>query len=286
MDCRICGKETVPYLRLSTAELDEPFLDAELRSELPELELRQCCGCLCAWASDARKLDGILARAYERVSDSYFDSEENDPRYVQFYRNLEQLVTAHVAGRTILDVGCGDGVFLSTLSDEWSKQGLEPSRSGATRAQKKNLEVACGTLDNTRGQYQVDLISVLDVIEHVIDPHHFVESFKPHLRPGGAVLLLTGDAGSYPAKLAGPRWSYLRWSGHVSIFSQAGLQRLLELHGFEICAWKRCEHPASSGALAWWRVHLLEPARRVFGRNKSWYPFWRDHQAVIARLKA
>ena len=39
-----------------------------------------------------------------------------------------------------------------------------------------------------------------------------------------------------------------------------------------------------SGAIAWWRVHLLEPARRVLGRNKSWYPFWRDHQAVIARL--
>jgi len=285
MDCRICRKETTPYLHLSTAELDEPFLDAELRRELPELELRRCRECGCLWASDARKEDGILSRAYERVSDSYFDSEENDPRYVQFYHKLEQLVKPHVAGKTILDVGCGEGIFLSSLSNEWSKQGLEPSLSGTARAQKKKLDVVCATLDNLLEQYEVDLVSALDVIEHVIDPHHFVESFKPHLRPGGMVLLLTGDADSYPAKIAGPQWSYLRWSGHVSIFSRAGLQKLLELHGFEICAWKRCEHPASSGAFAWWRVHLLEPARRVIGRNKSWYPFWRDHQAVIARLK-
>ena len=285
MDCRICEKETVPYLRLSTAALDEPFLDAQLRSELPELELRRCSGCGCLWAGDARKDDGILARAYERVNDSYFDSEENDPRYIQFYNHLEKLAAPHVSGRTVLDVGCGEGLFLSTLSDEWSKQGLEPSISGATRAQQKKLDVACATLDNSREQYHVDLISALDVIEHVIDPHHFVESFKSHLRPGGAVLLLTGDADSYAAKVAGPQWSYLRWSGHVSIFSRAGLQRLLESHGFEIRTWERCEHPASSGGFAWWRVHLLEPARRVLGRNRSWYPFWRDHQVVIATLK-
>src|ERR1044071_10440002 len=139
-----------------------------------------------------------------------------------------------------------------------------------------------GTLSQS---YQMDLISALDVIEHVPDPQYFVESFKRHLRPGGAVLLLTGDADSYAAKVAGPQWSYLRWSGHVSVFSRAGLRRLLESHGFEILYWRRCEHPSSPGAVAWWRVHGLEPLRRALGRNRSWYSFWRDHQVVIAQLK-
>ncbi|HEX3248839.1 MAG TPA: hypothetical protein VHS05_05380, partial [Pyrinomonadaceae bacterium] len=74
------------------------------------------------------------------------------------------------------------------------------------------------------------------------------------------------------------------WCGHISVFSQSGLRKLLESHGFEILAWSRCEHPSSPGAAAWWRVHLLEPARRMLGRNRSWYPFWRDHQMVVARL--
>ena len=284
MNCRICDKGTNPFLRLSTADLDEPFLDAALRRHLPELELRRCHGCGCLWANDARQDDRVLGEAYERVVDAYFDSQENDPRYVQFYRRLEQLVKRHAAGRTILDVGCGDGVFLSCMSNEWSKLGLEPSASGATLARTKHLDVAQATLDNAPAKYEADVVSALDVIEHVIDPHHFVESFKRRLRPRGVVLLLTGDAGSYPAKMAGPQWSYLRWCGHISVFSQSGLRTLLESHGFEILEWSRCEHPSSPGALAWWRVHLLEPARRVLGRNRSWYPFWRDHQMVVARL--
>ena len=285
MMCRVCEGETDPFLRISTADLDEPFLDATLRKQLPELELCRCSQCGCLWANDVRQEDRVLADAYERVVDSYFDSQENDPRYVQFYRRLEQLMKRHVTGRTILDVGCGDGVFLSSLSDEWSKLGLEPSASGASLARKKNLAVARATMDTSPHPYQADLISALDVIEHVIDPHHFVESFKRHLRPGGAVLLLTGDSDSYPARIAGSQWSYLRWCGHISVFSHSGLRKLLQSHGFEILDWVRCEHPSSPGGFAWWRVHLLEPARRMLGRNKSWYPFWRDHQAVVARLK-
>jgi len=284
MNCRICSTETVPFLRISTDDLDEPFLDATLRSRLRELELRRCAECGCLWAADPRQDDRVLSEAYERVVDVYFDSQENDPRYVQFYKNLEQFVKRYAAGRTILDVGCGDGVFLSYMSSDWSKKGIEPSASGATLARKRNFDIAHATLDTAPKQYEADVISALDVIEHVIDPHQFVESFKRHLRPRGVVLLLTGDADSYPAKIAGPRWSYLRWCGHISVFSRSGLRRLLESHGFEILAWRRCEHPSSPGGFAWWRVHLLEPVRRMLGRNRSWYPFWRDHQMVVARL--
>jgi 2-polyprenyl-3-methyl-5-hydroxy-6-metoxy-1,4-benzoquinol methylase len=285
MNCRVCSNETDPFLRVSTTDLDEPFLNEALRKQLPELKLRRCRQCGCLWANDARRQEQLLTETYERVSDAYFDSQENDLRYLRFYKWLEQLVSRHVSGRTILDVGCGDGVFLSALSDEWSKQGLEPSASGASLARKRNLDVARATLDTSPKQYAVDLIAALDVIEHVIDPHQFVESFKQHLRPGGVVLLVTGDADSYAARIAGSQWSYLRWCGHISVFSQSGLRKLLESHGFEVLAWRRCEHPSSPGAIAWWRVHLLEPARQVLGRNKSWYPFWRDHQALVARLK-
>jgi hypothetical protein len=92
MNCRICSTKTDPFLRVSTDELDEPFLDATLRARLPELELRRCCECGCLWANDARQDDRVLIDAYERVVDAYFDSPENDPRFVRFYKNLENFV--------------------------------------------------------------------------------------------------------------------------------------------------------------------------------------------------
>ena len=285
MKCRVCEKETNAFVQIPTADLDEPFLDPTLRRQLPELKLRQCPRCACLWADDARGDDEVLAGAYKRVSESYFDSEPCDPRYVGFYERLEQALKRYVSGRTILDVGCGDGVFLNALSDEWTRRGLEPSASGARLARQRNLDVECATLDTTNTRHEADVISALDVIEHVIDPHRFIDSFKRHLRPSGFLLLLTGDVGSYPASVAGPWWSYLRWCGHISVFSRSGLQMLLEYHGFEVVHWGRCEHPSSPGAVAWWRVHLLEPARRVLGRSRSWYPFWRDHQMVIAQFK-
>lgn len=285
MKCRICGNETYSFVSISTENLDEPFLDGKLRRQLPELKLRRCRDCGCLWANDARQDHELLTEAYERVSDAYFDSQENDPKYVNFYQWLETRAKRYVSGRTVLDVGCGEGIFLSTISAEWSKHGLEPSASGARLAKERNLDVACATLDTSDKQYQADLVSALDVIEHVVDPHHFVDSLKQHLRPGGVMLLLTGDADSYTAKAAGPQWSYLRWCGHISVFTRAGLRKLVESHGFEVVEWERCEHPSSPGAIAWWRVHLLEPARRVLGRSRSWYPFWRDHQTLVARLK-
>jgi SAM-dependent methyltransferase len=285
MKCRICKTKTDVFLRISSRDLDEPFLDGDLRRQLPELKLRRCPQCVCLWADDARQDETVLAAAYARVSDSYFESQECDPRYARFYEAIEQCMKRYVRGRTILDVGCGDGVFLRALSAEWTKRGLEPSASGASLAQKRNLDVVCATLETANTRYAADVVSALDVIEHVIDPHRFVESFKRQLRPGGFALLLTGDVDSYPARIAGPHWSYLRWCGHISVLSRTGLRRLLESHGFEVRHWRRCEHPSSPGALAWWRVHVLEPARRALGRNRSWYPFWRDHQLVIAQLK-
>ena len=283
MNCRICQRETEPYLRCGTNELDEPFLDESLRRHLPELLLDRCANCGSLWALDARVHPDLLMDAYRRMRSDYFEPQTST-KYRRLYLRIEALAEKYVSGKKVLDLGCGDGTFLSTISPDWQKQGLEPSKSGAELARQKQIDVTCGTLETASHNFDVDLLAVLDVIEHVVDPHAFVESLKNQLRARGVVLILTGDPDSVVARIAGNQWSYLRWCGHVTVLSRKALTQLLEEHGFEVVDWQRCEHPSTPGPLAWWRVHLLEPARRLLGRKKSWYPLWRDHQILIARL--
>ena len=284
MKCRICSGAMRQFFATSTEGLEEPFLNSDLRRELGELRLDQCSQCGCLWAQDVRSDDAVLTRAYQNLVNDYFETPPHEQRYKEFYHWLERLIEEYALGNEVLDVGCGDGLFLASMSPRWSKQGVEPSSAGVELARKKNLKVFCGTLGDLPNGCRVDLLSALDVIEHVAEPHAFLEALKTKLKPGGVLLILTGDSTSLPARMAGPQWSYLKWCGHVSIFSAAGLRRVLEDHGFQVIAWKRCEHPSSPGLTAWWRVHLLEPVRRMIGRDRSWYPFWRDHQAVVARL--
>jgi SAM-dependent methyltransferase len=284
MNCRFCNSETHTFLDFSTSELDEPFLDSILRSRLPTLILKRCPACKSIWANDSRADAQVLIDAYERVDQQYFEPQTS-PKYTNFYRWLERLAVRHATGTRVLDLGCGDGAFLSAISHDWTKKGVEPSKAGVDFARQKNLDVSCGTLADSPNDYQIDLMVVLDVIEHIVDPHEFVEQVKSKLKPGGLVLVLTGDADSVTARIAGPRWSYLRWCGHVSVFSSYSLKRLFIDHGFDVVQWKRCQHPSTPGIVAWWRVHLLEPARQLLGGQKSWYPFWWDHQVLLARLK-
>jgi len=153
MKCRVCGEDTVSFLNLSTDQLDEPFLDGTLRKQLPELKLRRCSRCRCLWANDARQHDGILNDAYERVAETYFDVQENDPRYIRFYKELEQLMNQHASGKRI---SMSDAVRVSFCrpsrmngpSKAWSQAlWVRVSRDRKTSTSR----MACSTrLTNTR----------------------------------------------------------------------------------------------------------------------------------------
>lgn len=282
--CQLCGILCQPFLSTSTDGFSETFLEGDLGKALPVLILDRCPSCGSLWCADNRQDENVLLNTYAMLTDSYFDDIMESPAsYAKLFDLLELYLHRYSPGKRICDLGCGDGGFLSHLNSYWERFGIEPSKRAAEKACQRGLNVQAGTFNTCSEGSEYDSIVAIDVIEHLLDPLSTLKNIRTRLRSGGIFIAVTGDSQAWTASVAGPQWSYLTWGGHVSVLSATALRSFLEKSGFTIELWQRCEHPASAGALAWLRVWLLEPIRRILGRPKSWFPYWRDHQLIVAR---
>ena len=102
-------------------------------------------------------------------------------------------------GKTALDVGCGAGLLAEPLARLGAKvTGLDAAsdliavaRQHAA-AQGLEIDYRAGELAQLGGQY--DLVTCMEVIEHVADPAAFVKTLARHLAPGGLLILSTPNA--------------------------------------------------------------------------------------------
>jgi len=102
-------------------------------------------------------------------------------------------------GRTALDVGCGAGLLAEPLARlgakvtgvDASPQVIAIAREHAT-AVGLAIDYHAGDVHELDGQF--DLVTSLEVIEHVADPAEFLKALAKRLAPGGLLILSTPNA--------------------------------------------------------------------------------------------
>jgi SAM-dependent methyltransferase len=133
-------------------------------------------------------------------------------------------------GAEVLDVGCGDGLFFPRLEGFGRVRGIEVDEGLLTPGGPYRDRIFTRPLGDPLYQgpgWRFDLITALDVIEHIEDDRAAVASLAGMLRPGG-VLLVTVPA--FP----------LLWDRHDEInhhfrrYTAGGLRRVLDGHGLEL----------------------------------------------------
>src|SRR5690606_19629035 len=109
--------------------------------------------------------------------------------------------------------------------------GVEPSERLAAAGRGRGLEVVTGTLPHAGlAGRKFDLVTVVDVIEHVTDPVALLRHAAAHLDAGGILAVVTPDLGSGTARLVGRRWWHFR-AAHVGYFDRGTLARAASAAG-------------------------------------------------------
>ena len=99
-------------------------------------------------------------------------------------------------GRTALDVGCGAGLLAEPLARLGAKvtaidAAPEVIEVAIGHAAGQGLEIDYRAADVAAVEGQFDLVTSLEVIEHVADPAAFVAALAQRLAPGGLMILST-----------------------------------------------------------------------------------------------
>jgi 2-polyprenyl-6-hydroxyphenyl methylase/3-demethylubiquinone-9 3-methyltransferase len=111
----------------------------------------------------------------------------------------DEHVRTPLEGKTALDVGCGAGLLAEPLARLGARVvGIDaaPELIAVARdhAEAMGLEIdyRAGAVEKLEGRF--DLITCMEVIEHVADPAVFVGALAKRLAPGGLLVLSTPNA--------------------------------------------------------------------------------------------
>jgi SAM-dependent methyltransferase len=158
--------------------------------------------------------------------------------------SLTALLTALEPYRTtgrLLDIGCGTGQILRVARDlGWKAHGTELSEHAVQRLKFEGFAVACLDDDRELPPGSFDVITLVEVLEHLRDPRAIVRRASTLLRPGGVFYLTTPNFNSLSRRCLGATWRIIEVPEHLFYFTPVSVRQLLAGVGFQEI-WLRTE---------------------------------------------
>lgn len=140
-----------------------------------------------------------LAEIHDRVMEAYYGKLGED--FMQETRARVHWICTQVAGKSVIDVGCSQGIIPVLLAreghivtgvDNRAKAIEEASqylRTEPDHVQKNVTYVIADFLSLNAQGTPPDSIVISEVLEHLIHPHAFVEKAASMLEPGGRLII-------------------------------------------------------------------------------------------------
>ena len=245
--CRLCSADLSGQLRqvLNTPKGTQFFSsEYEENQKMAQIELVSCdfCGLL------QTSSNPII---YEKNSSaSSFVSE--DLRGHRIKQALKLFAYQSNVQPKVLEVGCGDGSFLQSISGlSGSVLGIEPSVATANFAREKGVSIISQLIgeDSHIEKSNFDCFFLFHVLEHVPKILPFLRGIRNNLKEGGVGCV---EIPSTEAAFEAGRYGDFM-PDHMSYFNLSTLKTSLEITGFEVLDIER----------NWQGEHLVAYVRKV-----------------------
>ena len=226
--CKICGAATEESGAKIGKWKQRPF------------HLRRCPKCGYAFISDP------LADYDEIYSPEYYAGHGADPlldyiyeleypaKSIRMYewRGIRTAVSSlcKVGPNTNwLDFGCGNGGLVRYCRDACRIVGFEKAGWIRDQSTKHGIPVLTEVeLEPLSGTF--DIVTAIEVLEHVGEPVEFLRTIRGLLRPGGLFFCTTGNPAPHRSNLI--EWPYVLPETHISFYEPETLSRALRTAGF------------------------------------------------------
>ena len=199
-----------------------------------------CKTCGLIFAKSNKDLEAAMAYYQDFYFDDYTEDQISGSR-ANIFNHILEFLDGYKNSGTLLDLGCGCGFFLKEAKARgWKVLGVDPSRKSIAYARSLiGGDVAvCGTLDDVSPHRLFDVITLINVLDHMVDACLQLQKAKAALAPEG-LLYLRFPNGSFHSFLM--RFSLMFSSKqfmspflifHEYAITQKAIRRCLEDLGF------------------------------------------------------
>jgi len=204
------------------AELNAPGMAAGIQQKMQSSILYACKSCGLNFRFPQLSA-GELESLYRGLPSTHWTGESGPNESWALARAHLLAQFSELASPAVLDVGAFTGGFLKSLPNGWRKSAIEPSMEAGDALAFQGVELIAhflheDALASHQGEY--DAITMLDVLEHVESPFNAVERLAYLLKPGGVILISTGNTRHWSWRLLkGNNW-YLHSMQHCSFVNK------------------------------------------------------------------
>lgn len=214
--CRSCGSDGV--CRVGPIPPGALFAGRELTEPLDPGQLYRCETCR-LWFRHPVPDSSVLASLYRTGDPGAWQYPVADR---QDWQLAHQWLQEHLQAGAVLDLGCFDGAFLSMFDATWTRFGVEMNPLAARKARAKGItilgdDVGCLVEEGSR----FDAVVAFDLLEHMPDPRVLLRMMVGVTKPGGVVIIGTGNTAAPSWRFMGSRYWYCAIPEHLSFINPA-----------------------------------------------------------------